>query len=126
MDISLVLSRRHPDAEWTLNGDSYSGLTWLSAGKKPTLKALEAEWAQVEYEIAYAKVEADRQIAYRNLADPIFFEFQRGDKTEVEWLDAVQAVKDAHVYPVDPSTIVVEPEIVEVVEDEVAEPAEEA
>jgi len=125
MDITQVLSRRFPDTEWTLNGDSYSGLTWLSAGKKPTLKALEAEWAQVEYEIAYAKVEADRQDAYRVTADPIFFEFQRGDKTEQEWLDAVQAVKDAHVYPVDPATI--EPEIVvePVVDDEVSEPVEE-
>ena len=113
MNISQVLTKRFPDAEWTLNGDSYSGLTWLSAGKKPTLKALEAEWAQVEYEIAYAKVEADRQVAYRDTADPIFFEFQRGDKTEVEWLDAVRVVKDANVYPVDPSTIVPEPEIVE-------------
>jgi hypothetical protein len=110
MDITQVLTKRFPDAEWTLNGDSYSGLTWLSAGKKPTLKALEAEWAQVEYEIAYAKVEADRQVAYRLSADPIFFEFQRGDKTEQEWLDAVQAVKVAHPYPVDPSTIVVEPD----------------
>ena len=110
MDITQVLTKRFPDAEWTLNGDSYSGLTWLSESTKPTAEELQAEWAQVEYEIAYAKVEADRQIAYRNTADPIFFEFQRGDKTEQEWLDAVQAVKDAHVYPVDPSTIVVEPE----------------
>ena len=117
MDITQILTRRYPGTEWTLNGDSYSGLTWLSEGKKPTKKSLEAEWAQVEYEIAYAKVEADRQVAYRNTADPIFFEFQRGDKTEAEWLDAVQAVKDANVYPVDPATIVVEPEIVEVVED---------
>ena len=121
MDIPTILTKLYPGAEWTLNGDSYSGLTWLSAGKKPTLKALEAEWAQVEYEIAYAKVEADRQDAYRQTADPIFFEFQRGDKTEQEWLDAVQAVKDAHVYPVDPSTIVVEP----VADDEVSEPVEE-
>ena len=109
MDIATILTRRYPGSEWTLNGDSYSGLTWLSAGKKPTLKALEAEWAQVEYEIAYARVEADRQVAYRDTADPIFFEFQRGDKTEAEWLDAVQAVKDANPYPVDPATIEPEP-----------------
>jgi len=43
--------------------------------------------------------------------------------TEQDWLDAVQAVKDAHPYPVDPSTIVVEPE--PVVDDEVSEPVEE-
>ena len=124
MDIPMILTKRYPGSEWSLDGDNYSGLTWLSEGKKPTKKSLEAEWAQVEYETACERVEADRQVAYRLSADPIFFEFQRGDKTEAEWLDAVQAVKDANPYPVDPATI--EPEIVEVVEDEVAEPAEEA
>jgi hypothetical protein len=118
MDISLVLTKRYPGAEWSLDGNSYSGLTWLSAGKKPTLKALEAEWAQVEYEVAYEAVQKARQIAYQAESDPIFFDYQRGEVTEQEWLDAVQAVKDAHPYPVDPSTIVVEP----VVEPEIVEP----
>jgi len=45
-------------------------------------------------------VEFARMAAYRLTSDPIFFEYQRGDKTEQEWLDAVQAVKDAHPYPV--------------------------
>jgi len=122
MDISTILTKRYPDAQWSLDGDNYSGLTWLSEDiTKPTAEELQAEWAQVEYETACEQVEADRQVAYRLSADPIFFEFQRGDKDEVEWLDAVQAVKDANPYPVDPATIepepVVEPEIVEVVED---------
>ncbi len=52
MDISLVLTKRYPDAEWTLNGDSYSGLTWLSDTAKPTLAELEALWPEVEAEIA--------------------------------------------------------------------------
>ena len=113
MDITQVLSKRYPDAEWTLNGDGYSGLTWLSEDiAKPTAEELQAEWAQVQFEVAYATVEADRQIAYRETADPVFFEFQRGDMTEQDWLGAVQAVKDAHPYPVHPSTIVVEPEVV--------------
>jgi len=112
MDITQVLSKRYPDAEWTLNGDSYNGLTWLSAGKKPTLKALEAEWAQVEYEVAYEAVQKARQVAYQADSDPVFFDYQRGEVTEQDWLGAVQAVKDAHPYPVDPSTIVVEPEVV--------------
>ena len=121
MDIPMILTRRYPGSEWTLDGDNYSGLNWLSDTAKPSLEELQAEWAQVEYETACEQVEADRQVAYRLSADPIFFEFQRGDKTEAEWLDAVQAVKDANPYPVDPATIepepVVEPEIVEVVED---------
>jgi len=112
MDITMILSKRYPGAQWTLNGDSYSGLTWLSAGKKPTLKALEAEWAQVEYEVAYEAVQKARQVAYQADSDPVFFDYQRGEVTEQDWLGAVQAVKDAHPYPVDPSTIVVEPEVV--------------
>ena len=123
MDIALVLSRRYPDALWTLSGDSYSGLTWLSDGDAPTLAELEAEWAQVEYEVAYEAVQKARQAAYQSDSDPVFFDFQRGEVTEQDWLDAVQAVKDAHPYPVDPSTIVVEPE--PVVDDEVSEPVEE-
>ena len=99
MDIAQILTQRYPDAEWTLNGDSYSGLTWLSDSTKPTLAELEAEQAQVEYEVAHARVVADRQAAYRDDSDPVFFDFQRGEATEQEWLDAVQAVKDAHPYP---------------------------
>jgi len=101
MDIPMILSKRYEGAEWTLNGDNYSGLTWLSEDiAKPTAEELQAEWPQVQFEVAYAKVEADRQVAYRDTADPIFFEFQRGDMTEADWLDAVQAVKDANPYPV--------------------------
>ena len=123
MDIALVLTKRYPGSEWALNGDSYSGLQWLSDGEAPTLDELEAEWAQVEYEVAYEAVQKARQAAYQAESDPIFFDYQRGEVTEQDWLDAVQAVKDAHPYPVDPSTIVVEPE--PVVDDEVSEPVEE-
>jgi hypothetical protein len=111
MDISMILTKRYEGAQWTLNGDNYSGLTWLSEDiAKPTVEELQAEWAQVQFEVAYAKVEADRQIAYRDTADPIFFEFQRGDMTEADWLDAVQGVKDAHPYPVLEDFLPVEPE----------------
>jgi hypothetical protein len=49
------------------------------------------------------EVEEARRYAYQNTADPLFFSWQRGENTEQEWLDAVQAVKDAHPYPVDPN-----------------------
>ena len=61
MDITKILSRRYPDAQWTLNGDSYSGLTWLSDNTKPTLAELEALAPEVEAEIAdeaQAKIDA--------------------------------------------------------------------
>jgi hypothetical protein len=99
MDIATILTRKFQGSEWTLNGDTYDGLTWLSEGSAPTEKQLEALWPEVQYEVAYEQVEKARASAYRETSDPIFFEYQRGDKTEQEWLDAVQAVKDAHPYP---------------------------
>jgi hypothetical protein len=64
----------------------------------------DGEWvAPVTPPPSYEQVEQARQVAYRETSDPIFFEYQRGDKTEAEWLAAVQAVKDAHPYPEAPS-----------------------
>lgn len=100
MDIPAILSDKYPGAEWTLNGDDYAGLTWLSDSPKPTEAELEALWPEVQYDRAYATVEQARAAAYRETSDPLFFEYQRGDATEAEWLAAVQAVKDAHPYPV--------------------------
>jgi hypothetical protein len=99
MNIALILSCKFVGSEWTLSGDGYSGLTWLSEGEPPTEAQLEALWPEVQYEVAYEQVEQARAQAYRETSDPIFFEYQRGDKTEAEWLAAVQAVKDAHPYP---------------------------
>ena len=98
MDITAILSRRY-SGEWTLDGETYAGLTWLSDTPKPTKKALETLWPEIQTEMAREAIEIARQNAYRTKSDPIFFEYQRGDKTEQEWLDAVQAVKDAHPYP---------------------------
>ena len=51
-DYAIILTRRYVGEEWTLNGDSYDGLTWLSEGKKPTQAELDALWADVQAEIA--------------------------------------------------------------------------
>lgn len=102
MDIPTILTRKYEGKEWTLNGDTYDGLTWLSEGKPPTEAELTALWPTVEYEVTHEAVENARQSAYQKTADPIFFEYQRGDKTEQEWLDAVQAVKTGNPYPTQP------------------------
>ena len=101
MDIPAVLAAIRPGAHWSLNGDEYSGLTWLDDSPKPTKKTLDDAWPQVQYEREYAQVRVARHAAYAapDGPDAIFFRWQRGDATEQEYLDAVQAVKDAHPYP---------------------------
>lgn len=54
MDLSLILSRRY-NAEWTLDGDDYEGLTWLSDSKKPTKSELTAQWESVQAEVEAEK-----------------------------------------------------------------------
>ena len=43
-------------------------------------------------------IESRRQ-AYRAESDPIYFLWQRGESTEQEWLDAVQAIKARYPKP---------------------------
>lgn len=99
MDIALILMRRFDDKQWEYDGGGYSDLRWYSDEPKPSESDLEALWPGVEYENLYEKVEKARQAAYVTQSDPLFFEWQRGDATEQEWRDAVQAVKTAHPYP---------------------------
>lgn len=54
-----------------------------------------------ENESAIADVKRNRHAAYAapDGPDAIFLQWQRGDATEQDWLNAVQAVKDAHPKP---------------------------
>jgi hypothetical protein len=36
MNIPMILTYLRPGEEWTLDGDEYTGLTWLSDTEKPT------------------------------------------------------------------------------------------
>jgi len=57
MNIATILVIKYPGSEWTLNGDDYAGLTWLSDSTKPTKKQLEDLWPVVQAELA-AKAQA--------------------------------------------------------------------
>ena len=69
-DYAAVLSKNYPDAEWTLDGDTYDGLTWLSDSPKPTQAELDAAWPAVQQAQAdaVAAVVAARQSAISKLA----------------------------------------------------------
>jgi hypothetical protein len=108
MDIVLILSTNYPGKEWSLIGNPENELqyeqsiTWISKGSKPSWADLEAAWPDVEYNTAYNAVSATRLAAYATTSDPVFFQWQRGEKTEQQWLDAVIAVNEANPYPLKP------------------------
>ena len=99
INYAAVLTANYPGAQWTLDGDTYDGLTWLSDTPKPTQAELDAAWPQVDYDNQVAAVEQARLTAYEQQSDPVFFKWQRGDATEAEWREAVAKVKAENPYP---------------------------
>jgi len=98
-DYAAVLTANYRDAEWTLEGDDYAGLTWLSDTPKPSQAELDAAWPQVQYQQQRAEIETQRRNAYTQEADPLFFSYQRGEATEQDWLDAVESIRTRFPYP---------------------------
>jgi hypothetical protein len=60
IDYATILIKKYPNTEWTLNGDDYEGLTWLSDTPKPTKKQLDDLWVDVQ-DIIIAEAQAKAQ-----------------------------------------------------------------
>ena len=52
IDYTAILTRRYAGKQWTLNGDDYTGLTWLDDSPKPSKATLDGLWSEVQTEIA--------------------------------------------------------------------------
>jgi len=96
---ALILDALYANKEWTTNGNTYDGITWLDDSTQPTQAELDAAWPQVEYQTQCQAIEQQRLFAYEKTSDPIFFKWQRGDATEAEWRAAVAKVKLDNPYP---------------------------
>jgi len=99
IDYTAILSANYPGKQWAMNGDEYEGLVWLDSTPKPTQADLDAQWPTVQYNQQYAQVETNRRTQYEAQSDGIYFAWQRGDATEVEWRTAVAKVKSDNPYP---------------------------
>ena len=99
-DYPAVLAALYPDAEWTLNGDTYDGLTWLSDTPKPSKKKLDDAWPQVQYEREYAAVEQARRARYQAETDGMYFAAMRENTPNLAaWQAAVDQIKADLPYP---------------------------
>ena len=67
IDYTLILSVNYAGKQWTLNGDSYDGLTWLSDTPKPTQAELDALWESTKAAVA-AKEQAAKDVKASALA----------------------------------------------------------
>lgn len=89
-----------PKSMWTLTGDEYSGLDWISEDiSKPTEDALRAEAArlQAEYDaLKYQRLRAAEYPDFKEYLDGIV----KGDQAQIdEYIAACQAVKSKYPKP---------------------------
>ena len=100
MDITQALQTLAPGAEWVLNGDDYSGLTWLSEDiKKPTKKAVEAEIKRLQKEYADTEYQRLRKAEYPPVEDYLDG-IVKGDQAQIDtYIAACQAVKEKYPKP---------------------------
>lgn len=98
-DYAAVLTANYPDSAWTLDGDDYAGLTWLSDSPKPSQAELDAAWPAVQQAQAQTAVDSLRQSAYAAESDPLFFKWQRGEGTEQAWLDKIAEIQARYPDP---------------------------
>jgi hypothetical protein len=105
-DYKIVLTANYSEKQWAMSGNSYEGIIWLDETMpKPPKEILDAQYSEAKYKLEYAQVSEARRVAYMKESDPVFFQYQRGEKTEQEWLDAVKAINDANPYPKTPKGV---------------------
>ena len=64
-DIGLALLSLRPGAEWVLDGEDYSGLTWLDSGQQPTEQEVKAKIIELDAAepMRLLRIERDVRIA---------------------------------------------------------------
>jgi hypothetical protein len=67
IDYSKILLKNYVGKQWTLNGDSYDGLIWLSDTPKPSQSELDALWESTQSAVA-AQEQAAKDIKASALA----------------------------------------------------------
>ena len=71
-DFAAILTEEFPGSQWSLNGNTYAGLTWIGPGQKPTEAELLGLWGKVGEALsdrqALAQEEAEAQAAEEKAA----------------------------------------------------------
>ena len=87
-NVAFTLTHSHPGSEWTLDGDDYAGLTWLSDTPKPT---------EQEITDAYPLAIAAREAAEANRQSTITA--ARAHAASLGFTDAMLAVMYPNLTP---------------------------
>lgn len=93
-DLIKALVSLYPNAKWSLNGEEYSKLQWLSSEiPKPTEQELFEECDRLQAEYEAKQYQRDRAAEYPSYADQFDTIFHEGLDV---WKAQIQAIKDKY------------------------------
>jgi hypothetical protein len=99
IDYAHILTKNYVGKEWSLNGDSYEGLTWLSDSPKPTQAELDAQWEAIQKSITANAYKSKRAAEFPPITDYIDG-VVKGDQAQIQaYIDACLAVKQKFPKP---------------------------
>ncbi|MEN3953577.1 tail fiber assembly protein [Iodidimonas sp. SYSU 1G8] len=101
--IGEVLLRKWPGASWSVAGDQYSGLTWLSPGDAPSEAEIRAWSDAVDLEMAWEQVRATRN---RLLAASDWTQLADAPVSSLAWAVYRQALRDVPQTHEDPAEVI--------------------
>lgn len=103
MNIILALKSLTPEAQWSLDGDTYEGLEWLDkTQEKPSKSQVEAKIKELQKEWEDTQYQRDRAPQYPSLADfaDAYYWAQKGDNTKMNaYIAQCDEVKNQYPKP---------------------------
>ena len=89
------------DNGYVVGGEPADIILWENYKPQPSIKEISAAAKDGAYVRELNAVKQARHQAYSapGGSNAVFLKWQRGEATKQEWLDAVQAINDAHPYP---------------------------
>ena len=96
-DIAKALISLSPNANWSLDGNEYSGLNWLDTEQvQPTEAEITAEVARLQAEYDNKEYQRQRAQAYPSIADQLDLIYHEGVDA---WKAQIAAVKQEYPKP---------------------------
>tara|TARA_B110000285_G_C14752940_1_gene436041 strand:+ start:153 stop:461 length:309 start_codon:yes stop_codon:yes gene_type:complete len=95
-DLTKAIISLHPEAKWSLDGNDYAGLQWLSEDiTKPTEEELTNEQARLEAEATANAYKEKRVAEYPSIGDQLDALFHAGVFPE-DMTTQIQTVKNKY------------------------------
>lgn len=99
-DVTKALLKLRPGAKWTVDGNSYAGITWLDDSQtKPSEEEINAELALQQVEIASTEYQRQRVVEYPPIEEYIDG-VVKGDQAQIQaYIDTCLMIKRKYPKP---------------------------